>query len=131
MPPPTPPPAPAAPVVAEPGNGTASGALLPTQPATATPQTAAPQSGAEFDRYDPGLLASHLTRNEAQALDYVAENVFKLSPQDVEALETNAVDIIPKLLARVFVKSQQNVLRQLANIVPTMIQRQTVAMRQE
>ena len=127
-PPPTPPPAPTAPVVAEPATATPP-APAATQPATATPQTAAPQSGAEFDRYDPGLLASHLARNEAQALDYVAENVFKLSPQDVEALETNAVNIIPKLLARVFVKSQQNVLRQLADMVPTMIQRQTLAMR--
>ena len=96
------------------------------QPGAATPQTP-PQ--AAFDRFDPGTLAHHLASNEAAALEYVAQNVFRLTPQEVEALETNVVDTIPKLLAKVFVKSQQNVLSQLATMVPTMIQRQTVAMR--
>lgn len=96
------------------------------QPGAATPQTP-PQ--AAFDRFDPGTLAHHLASNEAAALEYVAQNVFRLTPQEVEALETNVVDTIPKLLAKVFVKSQQNVLSQLASMVPTMIQRQTVAMR--
>ena len=95
-------------------------------PETATPQ---PQAAPVVDRYDPGMLAGHLASNEAQALEYVANNVFKLTPEEVEALETNVVDTIPKLLAKVFVKSQQNVLSQLATMVPVMIQRQTVAIQ--
>lgn len=123
--PPQPPPAAAAtvPPVATPP-------AQPATPGTATPQPqAAPTEQPEFDRYDPGTLARHLASNQEQALNYVAENVFKLTPQEVEGLETNAADAIPKLLAKVFVKSQQNVLSQLASIVPQMIQRQTVAIR--
>lgn len=116
----------------------------PATPAAQTPQAAPakPESGtpappptpqapqaAELDRYDPGMLSQHLASNEAQALEYVAENVFKLTPQEIEALETNVVETVPKLLAKVFVKSQQNVLMQLASMVPVMIQRQTVAMQ--
>jgi hypothetical protein len=99
---------------------------VPRTPEAATPQ-ARPQ--AALDRYDPGQLASHLASNEAQALQYVADNVFKLTPEEVEALETNVVETVPKLLAKVFVKSQQNVLAQLASMVPVMIQRQTVAIQ--
>jgi hypothetical protein len=105
----------------------------PTTEAAAarTPETATPQAPAVpvLDRYDPGMLASHLAQNEAQALDYVAQNVFKLTPAEVEALEMNVVETIPKLLAKVFVRSQQNVLTQLASMVPVMIQRQSVAMQ--
>ena len=86
-----------------------------------TPEAATPQAPPALDRFDPGMLASHLAQNEELALQYVADSVFKLFPAEVEALETNVVDTIPKLLAKVFVKLQQNVLSQLAQMVPVMI----------
>jgi hypothetical protein len=74
-------------------------------------------------------LSQHLRQNEAAAIEYVAQNTFKLSPEDIEGLETDVVGTVPKLLAKAYVMAQQNVLTQLASMVPTMIQRQTVAMQ--
>lgn len=124
------------PVPAEPQAALAQAAQTPPaapgEPAAAQPQQPqTPDASAPpaLDRYDPGQLARHLQANQAQAIDYVAENVFKLSPQEVEALETDVVGTVPKLLAKAYVMAQQNVLTQLASMVPTMIQRQTEVMK--
>lgn len=127
-PPEVPPEVPAAAPPAAPPKAAEAAPVAPSAPVPATPQTPS-ATPTEFDRYDPAMLSQHLAGNEAQALDYVAQNMFKLSPEEVEALETNVIDAVPKLLAKVFVKSQQNVLMQLASIVPVMMQRQTVAMQ--
>lgn len=134
----TQPPAAAKPAAAEP---TAPPAAPPAQtpaattgekPAAASPQPATPAAPAaerQIDRYDPGALSQHLRQNEAAAIQYVAENVFRLTPEEAEGLETDVMGTVPKLLAKAFVMSQQNVLTQLASIVPTMIQRQNEAMK--
>jgi hypothetical protein len=70
-------------------------------------------------------MAEALMQNEPALLDHLAANEFKLSQEDIEALETDAPAYIPKLLARVFLKSQQSALRQMANIVPAMMQKMT------
>jgi hypothetical protein len=83
-----------------------------------------PQGG--IDPADPMSLASALQENEQQAVDYIAEAMFKLTPADIEALETDVVGAVPKLLARTFVRAQQNFLVQMGRIIPQMIQRQSV-----
>jgi hypothetical protein len=55
--------------------------------------------------------------------------MFKLSPEEIEALETNTVEAVPKLLAKSFVKMQQNMLSQMARMIPGMMQKQTVMMQ--
>lgn len=105
----------------------------PVQPQVAqpgpTPAAAEPQAPG-LDSYDPAALSNHLAANEEAAVQFTAENMFKLSPQEVEALETNMVEAVPRLMAKAFVKSQLNALSQMARIVPAMIQRQTAVLKQ-
>jgi hypothetical protein len=56
--------------------------------------------------------------------------MFAMTPQEIEALETDVVGTVPKLLAKALVKSQQATLSQMARMMPVMIQRQTVALRE-
>lgn len=72
---------------------------------------------------EPLRIAEQLLANESQLTDHVAQTLFALSKEDVEALESNAVDVIPRLLARGYIKSQHNLLMQLGKVVPAMIQR--------
>jgi hemolysin-activating ACP:hemolysin acyltransferase len=113
---------PAAPVEAPP----APAAAKPVEP---TPAPAAPQADT-LDPYDPSSLSRHLAANEAAAVQFTAENMFKLTPEEVEALETNMVEAVPKLMAKAFVKSQLNALEQMSRLVPAMIQRQTAILKQ-
>jgi hypothetical protein len=81
-----------------------------------------------LDRYDPAQLAAALTANEPQLLEVLASQVMALSPQEVEALETNVVEAIPRLMARTLLQAQKSALTQMANLIPTMIQRHTEVM---
>lgn len=118
----TEPPAPAQPAQksTEAQPATPSPAPAPTESTSPQPDARPP---ATLDPYDPGALAQHLRENEAQAIQYAAENLFKLSPEDVEALESDVVGTIPKLLGRTLVASQRNFLMQLNDLVPRMIER--------
>lgn len=127
----TPEPKPAQPAQAEPAKPAVK-APEPAKPdpATATPAptettspTTATQPQPTLDPFDPGALARHLTENEQEVVQHVADTLFKLSDKDVEALESDTVGTIPKLLARAFVASQRNFLMQMQNIVPMMVQR--------
>lgn len=127
----TPTPTPAQPAPAQPATPTTP-TPEPTTPATtATPapteptsQTVDPGSQPSLDPFDPGALAAHLRQNQEQVIQHVADNLFKLSDKDVEELESNTVGAIPRLLARSFVAAQENLLTQMARIVPMMVQRQ-------
>jgi hypothetical protein len=70
-----------------------------------------------------------LAQYEAQAMDLVANQLFQLSPDEKEALEQDVIGTVPKLLAKVFVKSQQNVLTQLGRMIPVMMQRHLEAVQ--
>jgi hypothetical protein len=122
------PPAPAAPVAA-PATGEAPAAAPPAQ--GGAPVGGPPQAGEApaLDPYNPGMLAEHLARSEAQAIEFVAQNMFQLTPQEIEAVEQDVIGAIPKLLSKVFVKSQQNWLQQLDKMIPVMVQRHTDAMK--
>lgn len=89
------------------------------------------QPGAQrphLDPADPITLARALVEHEKLAVDY-ASQAFKLTNEEVEALETNVIGTIPKLLGKVMVRVQQQQLAQLSRIVPMMIDRYASVMR--
>lgn len=118
-------PAAAAPVVPVEVPPVVPGAVAPAgtgdggqQPA-ATPQP----SGPVLDPYDPAGLATAIVQNEQAAIDHVASTLFQLSQEDLQALETDVGQAVPKLLAKAFVKTQINSMMQLARIIPEMVRR--------
>lgn len=118
--------APAAAPVAQP----AVPASEPVAPPAPTPATStAGASPPALDPSDPASIASHLMLNRDAAIAHIAETRFKLSPEDVEALESDTVGTVPKLLARTFVELQSTMLNQMARLVPQMVQRQTEAVK--
>lgn len=120
------PPAATAPAVAEPAKVEA--AAPAATPAPTTPTSTEP-SAPVLDPSDPASIAAHLMSNKDAAIAHIAEKMFKLSPEDVEALESDTVGTIPKLLARSFVEVQSVMLNQMARLVPQMIHRQTEAIK--
>lgn len=105
--------APAAPVAAQP-----TSAPQPPAPASPVQQDASPP----LNPADPRAIADAITANEPAIIDHVAATVFALSPEEIEALETNAVEAVPRLMAKCLVRAQQNLLSQLPNLIPRMIQ---------
>src|SRR5678816_1152253 len=81
-------------------------------------------SGPQYDPADPASLARALRENEAAAIEHVAQTMFTLSPEDIGALEADVAGTVPKLLARVMVRAQQQMFTLLSQFVPPMIQRQ-------
>ncbi len=106
------------PVVPQPGQQQA--------PGTSDPSTA-PGGAPRFDPTDPTSVANGLGAIQDVATDHIAKTMFQLSPQEIEGLETNAAETIPRLLSRVFIAAQQQYLLQMSRMVPAMIQRQTAA----
>jgi hypothetical protein len=72
---------------------------------------------------EPEVLARVMGENMDVAVAETAKALFSLSPEDVEALESEPVVTIPKLLARGFVQSQRQMLLTMARIVPAMLER--------
>lgn len=132
--PPAPPAAPAAPPAAAtpvpPQAPAQAPAQQPQAPQPPPPPAAAGGVPPGLDRFDPAQLASALTANQEELVNVLASQVFNLSPQEVEALETNIVEAIPRLMARVAIMAQRSALTQMATIMPVAIQRQQHAMLQ-
>lgn len=76
-----------------------------------------------LDTSDPAALAGALLQNRALVEAEVAKQLFVLSPEEVEALETNAVEAVPRLLAKTYVAAQAAMLQQLNRFVPLMLDR--------
>lgn len=118
--------APAAPVVPAPAAATPAVAA-PAQPGVVAPAPAAgPQEAPAFvpTPAEPGKIAEQFLANEAAFVDHLAATDFKLSEADAQALETDAVGFIPKLLSRMYVRSQAAALNQMQRVVPAMLQNQ-------
>lgn len=85
------------------------------------PQGTAPQlpSPAEPLKISQALLADidGLTEHLAQTQE------FRLSEADIEAINTDVVTAVPKLLARTFVRAQASAMAQMDRVVPAMIDR--------
>src|SRR5262245_33802549 len=117
------------PAVAPPAQPQPPPQMQPQAPAQATPPQSQPQpdSGPAvpqgLDRFDPAQLVQALAANEQQLTEVLAAQVMKLSPQEVEALESNMVEAIPRLMARVLLQAQKSALSQMAAILPVAITR--------
>lgn len=130
-PPPATPPAPEPPKAPEPKPAVPPAAASPS-PTEAPPQPASPAAAPAqppLDPSDPASLATHLQENEAAMIDHVAKAYFQITPQEMEELETNVGEAIPKLLAKTFVKMQGNMLQQMSRLVPGMVQRTSEAIQ--
>lgn len=103
----------------------------PATPAAPAVEPAAPgpTPKPQLSVSDPGSIAQALISQEGPAIDHLAETMFKLSAAEVEALESDAVGTIPKLMARAVVKAQINMLSSLAAMVPAMIQQSVSQMQ--
>ena len=129
--------APAAPAVVPPAVVPAP--VAPATPAVAAPATpgtpaVAPATGPQEatasipSPAEPGKIADAMLANEQDFVAHMAANDFKLSPEDIQAIETDVVGFIPTMLSRMYMKAQVNTLKQMERIVPAMIARQTKVM---
>lgn len=99
---------------------------VPQEPSTTAPQSPGPidQGQPLFDPSDPMSLAGALVQNRAVVEAEVARQLFTLSPEEIDGLETNAVEMVPKLLARTYVAAQTAMLQQMGRLMPAMMERQ-------
>lgn len=101
----------------------------PTAPVATPPvagQETAPQAPQQpqLDHGDPMVLASEMRRLEPEMMQHVAQNVFALSPEEVEKInQGDPASIVPTLMARAFIKSQQNTLELMGRLLPQMLQK--------
>ena len=113
------------------GGRQAPPAPMAQQPATAAPpaapQVAAPRgqqagnvSSAQRSQLDTALEG--FKSNYADLATWASQNLFALSKEDAEGLETNPVDMIPKLMGRIYVSSLQAATNLIKNFVPEMVQ---------
>lgn len=93
----------------------------PTEVDAKVPKTSSPARNDDPRSFAPGQLAESLAANEAKIVDQLAQQEFRLSDEDVAALEENAAAHVPKLLARAHVKGMTSMLRQMERMVPAMI----------
>jgi hypothetical protein len=96
-----------------------------TQPQEVPAQSPVPAPGSQTPQLslgNPNAIADALVSQQTEALKHIAETTFRLSPEEVAALEENAVAEIPKLLAKATYHAQVNALRSMANILPAMMQ---------
>jgi len=109
----------------QPPPGPAPGQQQQPQPAASQPPQAQPQAGdgsTERRIYSPAELAQALGQNRVQMIDALAQQKFALTPQEIQALEVDAVGVLPKIMARVYYEATVNGLQQIANMVPRMVE---------
>lgn len=95
----------------------------PQQPQAPAPQGPQEATASFPTPAEPGRIAESLQANADALISHLAENEFKLSQADIEALEADAPKHIPQLLARTFFKMQVNLYKQMGNVIPAMLQR--------
>lgn len=96
-------------------------AVAPTTPEVpAAPTGTAPQQPS-LTPADPMGIARVMRENEPALIEHLAQTEFALSPEDIQGLEEDAVSYTPKLLAKTYVRMQQNMMAQLARVVPAML----------
>ena len=119
------------------GSGEAEAALAPSgegepKPATAaqaapqaavppTPQGATDGNAQQSPRSQLDTALDGFKNNQAALSDWASTNLFKLSQADAEALETDVVGTIPKLMGRVYAQMANSTVNLIKSLVPEMI----------
>lgn len=98
----------------------APAAVAPPAPAPAAPEVPA---SAPLEA-TPQSLVEQLAQNQQALIPVVAEQRFKLSKEEADALDLDASAAVPKLLARVYMEAVGASLQHMHNLVPRMIQQQ-------
>ena len=95
----------------------------PVQPPQETPaaQPAATPSPAAADLTSPQGLVQQLAQHRDAVLDGLAADRFKLSPEEIKAVDTDAVAAIPRIMARTYYEAMQSTLLHINNMVPQMV----------
>jgi hypothetical protein len=93
------------------------------EPAPQPPPQPAAQPARAPSAGEPEALADALEANRDAALEHIAQARFALSEDEVNALNTDPSAAVPKLLARVYLESQLNMMRFMASSVPQLFQK--------
>lgn len=80
-----------------------------------------------LDPTNPAEVAQMLIQNRDAAVQALAGDMYALTPEQVEGLDTNATAMVPELLAQVHVNSVTAALNRMAEMMPYMMQRHMVA----
>lgn len=115
--------------VAQPPPQAAPAASQPTATSTELGQAPTAPALPPLDAGNPASVAAHLENMKDAAIAHVAERLFKLTPEEIDGLETDVVNTVPKLLARTFVTMQQTMLQSMARMVPQMMVTQGEAIK--
>lgn len=116
------PPVPAAPPVVNPEVPVVAATTPPSEPT-------APSSGDSKPEGIDGVLSA-LKEQEGKLLEDLSAG-FALSPEDVTALEVDAVVHTPKLLARTYLRSVETSLQYMKQLIPSMLKQGMTQMRTE
>lgn len=92
----------------------------PEAPPTA-PVAQAGDAGPPRSQLDAAMEGLKGVANQTALSDWAAQNLFKLSPEDIQALDTNAADIIPRLMGRAYTHAMQSAVNLIKNLVPEMV----------
>lgn len=99
----------------------APAAVVPPSPSTSAPAVGAVSP--HLDTTDPAAMATLLRQNEKALVDAIASTQFALSPEDVEAYETDPSKFAATMAAKTFVRVQTAMMNQLAQMLPRAIER--------
>lgn len=102
----------------------------PPQPQEAQPQ-ATPAAQPEAADTPNRSLQELLTEHRDTLIGQLVEQKFKLTPAQQEALENDAVNEFPKLMANVYLEAMTATVNHLQNSVPLLIRHQMAAMDRE
>jgi hypothetical protein len=119
--------APAAPAGAEPVQPPVT-AAPPAAPQAAPPATApaaaAPAGDAQApprSQLDQAMEGLKTAANQTALSDWAAQNLFKLSDEEIAAYEADPGTLIPKLMGRVYTNAMQSAVNLIKNLVPEMV----------
>lgn len=105
----------------------------PQQPAPAQAQPPAAQSGQQEppapSPAEPKTLVEQMDANREALVAHIAQEVFAISKEEAEALETDIVGNLPKMQARVFYQTMRAVHNLMASMVPEAIEKHSSVTR--
>lgn len=87
-------------------------------PAQGQPEASPPLTPAE-----PGKLAQALLDQQAELLPQIAEQLFAMSDEDVEALQSDPQKSLPMMASRVYVRAVSQALKHMEAAIPAAIER--------
>lgn len=100
------------------------------KPVQEQPQAQAPAPGPVEPDNSPQGLVQQLEQHRGAVIGALAAERFKLSPEEVSAIDTDAVGAIPHVMARVYYEAMQSTLLHIQNMVPQVVMNMIKAQKQ-